>query len=113
MHLLDMYTHDSAGITVFRLSEPPKELSSHSPPLHISKTNIRILPSMPLRVLRLKILKSLKIPTARSEEIHLWAMLHREDGVWVLSEMLTDADNREVDRFGLEEGSGIGVLFPS
>ena len=66
---------------------------------------------MPLRALRLKILKSLKVPSSRSEEIRLWAMLHRDDGVWVLNEMVSDADNREVDRFGLEEGSGIGILF--
>ena len=112
MPMLHMYANYSTGITVFRLSEPPRESSSYSPPPHISKTSIRILPSMLLRVLRLKILKSLKIPTARGEEIRLWAMLHREDGVWVLSEMLADADNREVDLFGVEEGSGIGVLFP-
>ncbi|KAF9520014.1 hypothetical protein BS47DRAFT_1387630 [Hydnum rufescens UP504] len=94
------------GITVFHLEEPPRDGSSNSPPPYGSKSNIRILPSMPLRALRLKILKSLKIPSSRSEETRLWAMLHREDGMWVFSEIQTY--DHEADWFGLEEGSGIG-----
>lgn len=67
---------------------------------------------MSVRVLRLKIAKTLKTQqkSVTKNDFRLWALLRRGSGAdsWVCRE-LTD-EQAELDYVGLEEGSSVAVL---
>ena len=65
---------------------------------------------MTLRTLKAKVVKSLKIRGAKS--VRLWALLQsmQDEGLWVVRELDVDNDGvREMEWWGLEDDSGIGI----
>ncbi|KAG8907993.1 hypothetical protein FRB99_001159 [Tulasnella sp. 403] len=69
-------------------------------------STIKVLPSMNLKTLRAKVLKSLNLRPPRTASVRLWAILHAKTG-WVAGEMDLGGDGgKEIDFWGLENGSG-------
>ncbi|KAG8899507.1 hypothetical protein FRC00_001340 [Tulasnella sp. 408] len=68
---------------------------------------------MNLKTLRAKSLKALKIRPATATTVRLFALLAKNTDEAVTIEMDCDADGgKEIDFWGLENGSGVGVPFP-
>ncbi|KDR81741.1 hypothetical protein GALMADRAFT_239919 [Galerina marginata CBS 339.88] len=91
-HLIDLQ--------LFRYDESMEQNGEafQSPP----ETILRVLPTMTLRILRLKLCKSLKYD-ARSTKITFWLRMgHR-----LLSKLETQQDSRDLDWLGVESGSQI------
>ena len=105
---------NAPGLLVYRCTAKPADGDSQlkhvvvqtPPPL-----TIRVLPTMTLRLLRLKLLKALKIPasSARLERLgnELSAFLVMDDGS--LSELDFRQEHREVAWWGVQDGSRIVV----
>lgn len=97
-------------VTLLVISEPISSTHlSPKPPYGIA-VDIRVLPSMAVRVLRLKIAKTLKGKIKLSaSDFRLWALLRRGSGdEWLVRELIDD--HSELDYCGLEGGSCIAVL---
>lgn len=97
------------GITLFRLVEAPVKYTTR--PSYTATSTIRALPTMPLRSLRLKMLKTFKISPTQALDAKYWVWLRRGEDEWAFNELDADADAWDIDRFGFEDGSGIGVLL--
>ncbi|KIO34311.1 hypothetical protein M407DRAFT_127339 [Tulasnella calospora MUT 4182] len=98
---------------VHRLSEPPsREVRLGSLAGEGARVQIKVLPSMNLKTLRAKSLKALKIRPATAATVRLFALLAKDntdDAVTI--EMDCDGDGgKEIDFWGLENGSSVGVL---
>ncbi|KAF9261399.1 hypothetical protein L218DRAFT_870040 [Marasmius fiardii PR-910] len=72
---------------------------------HAEVTALRVLPTMTLKLLRLKIRKLMKVPPR--DEITVWVKM--PDGQWV--ELETDRDQQDLDWLGLENGSQVACCI--
>lgn len=102
-------------LSVYRLSVvPSREVRLGSLSESGTRAQIKVLPSMNLKTLRAKSLKALKIrpANAAAATVRLFALLTKDDtDEAVTIEMDCDTDSgREIDFWGLENGSGVGVL---
>lgn len=89
-------------------------MSLSAKPAHSTSVDIRVLPTMTVRVLRLKIAKTLKAHVKGSltkTEYRLWALLRRGAGQdsWVCREL--NDEQAEVDFLGLEDGSCVAACI--
>jgi len=89
----------------YRLSSPVSSTTHLDLPT--PEFTLRVLPSMTLRVLCLKVFKTLKITTRTS--IRLWLLLERE-GVCEYAELDMELLNRAIEWWGVEENSKIAFL---
>jgi hypothetical protein len=140
---LGLHAYSLLAITVVFLEEPLLATRTRfgllSIPAHTASLEIRVLPTMSVRVLRLKIAKSLKAqakskratpPSAGGGDVRLWALLPRA-GTMAQTDGGGDADDAEeeakdnkercwivseltddeaqVDYMGLESGSCVGL----
>lgn len=72
---------------------------------------LRVLPTTPLRVLRLKILKILHLPSSRQANLALYVMM--QDGQFVqISHDYHDKD-RDLLWYGINDGSDLFVYVPT
>jgi hypothetical protein len=84
---------------------PPSALPLGSPENSLV-VPLRVLPSMSLRVLRIKILKTLGMP--RNAFIDLW--LKMTDGNYV--QIPSEHDAQDLSWWGIENGSDVFVYIP-
>jgi len=97
-------------VSVYALSAEPTTSSSASVEETFIQT-LHILPNLPLKTLRLKILKALK--TKPSAKIRIYARLRRDEttiGVWGEIDL---ASSRQSDLtwWGIENGGDLGVVL--
>jgi hypothetical protein len=100
----------TSDITLLAIGEPISSTYLSLKPPHAIAMDIRVLPSMTVRALRLKITKILKakIKLAASD-FRLWALLRRGSGdEWLVRELADDRS--ELDYCGIEGGSCVAVL---
>ena len=100
----------TSDITLLAIGEPISSTYLPLKPPHAIAVDIRVLPSMTVRALRMKIVKTLKaeIKLATSD-FRLWALLRRGSGdEWIVRELADDRS--ELDYSGIEGGSCVAVL---
>ena len=74
-------------------------------------STLRVLPTMPIRLLQPKLLKSLRLPfdrTGKGTKLDIWLVMN-DDG---LRKIEFEDDNRDIAWCGIEDGSHI-IVFAS
>ena len=97
-------------------SIPPRDYNAGELPWLSAPVRIKVLPTMTLKILRAKALKTLKLRPSPTTSVRLWVILHGANHVGrellVLRELDLESEaSKEIDFWGVEEGSGIGVLL--
>lgn len=93
--------HIDTAITARRWARPPSTPGAGAG----DAQSIKVLPSMTMRTLRMKLAKTFKLTKAEQAGVRMW--LRMPDGAYAEVD-LTD-DNHQLDWWGLEDGSEIAV----
>jgi Leucine-rich repeat (LRR) protein len=98
------------NIKLLRFESPPTKNSVSIPP-NLTRVELKVLPTMTVRNLRLKILKAFKLPL--KAELKTWMLLFRSGSETEAEarpmEMHEEQLGKEVEWWGLDEGSVLAV----
>ena len=80
-------------------------------PLAAPSAQLKILPSMTIKILRAKVLRALKLSPSLVH-IRLWVLLGTINGLVTATEIDPVEDsNKEIGLLGLDNGDGVAVLI--
>lgn len=105
--LLDVLVYDGSAASLSRTADD-REMSAQSLLTELSAPiTLRVLPTMPIRAFRLKILKALKAPpdTIRRGELDVYLVMEDDK----LTELDALQDSRDLDWWGIQNDSQVIV----